>query len=143
MRFVDCWFEMLAEYARALAEHRGALLVERDAEDAVVAFEERVEVRPAERRLARRAGVLELAAPDDAQRRALAERDADVREQRRVVVAVVRPLVVRRRPRRAQDVVGRPAVPDTEPLPCTVPNDPPSNTPDTCSWPSRLSARFW
>src|SRR5438128_264636 len=76
-----------------------------------MAFEKRVEIRPGECGLSRRAGPFEFAAPDESQRRPVADRRADVRENGRVVVRVVWRLIVRRRPGSPECVIDVPGEP--------------------------------
>ena len=92
--------------ARALSERRIVqLLVERHANRTVVAVEERVEVGPAERRLTRRARVLQFTARDHANDRRTVDGCAAVRGQRRILESIVGDLVVSRESQSPQRVI--------------------------------------
>src|SRR5207244_4556802 len=91
--------------SRALPKERGELLVEADAGHAVVSLEKRIEIGTPECRGAWSACALELAASDDPEGGAVADRDAHIREKRRVVEIVVGHAVVRRRAAGAERVV--------------------------------------
>src|SRR5439155_18015093 len=83
-----------ARVRHALADRAGDLLIEADAGDAVAALREGIEVRPAECSRAGRAGVPELAAPDDAQRCRRSNGDPHVGAERRVLESAVRHTVM-------------------------------------------------
>src|SRR5262249_28299791 len=83
-------------------------LIELYARDAVVAFEERIEIWTAECRLARRADVFALGASDESQRRRVRHRDADVRADRVVGERAVGQAVMRIAMCGADTVIERP-----------------------------------
>ena len=90
---------------RALTQPGRHLMIERHPANAVAALEERIEIRPSERGLSRRADVLALAAADESDDGGIGDGQTEICRQGGVVERAVRLAIVGRESLRAGHVI--------------------------------------